>query len=216
VSVTAGARVVVEEAAGSPRVPLLLPLVLLGGVALAGALPAAALELREPLVALAQPWRLLTCHWVHWSSDHLAWDALPLLLLGWTLRERAGRAVAALVAASLLIPVAVWALQPQIAAYRGLSGLASALFALSAVELWRRERRGGPALLLLALFAGKVLWELATATTLFADSTAHGFVPVPLAHLVGGACGTLVAIVGADRGPACEGPGARRAVTGAS
>jgi hypothetical protein len=40
-------------------------------------------------------------------------------------------------------------------------------------------------------FVGKVVFELATGATLFADSSA--FVPVPLAHVVGGACGWVAA-----------------------
>jgi rhomboid family GlyGly-CTERM serine protease len=178
---------------GRMGAPLVLLAALLTAVATGLLLPASALELRRPEAQVGEWWRLLTCHWVHWSVDHLLWDALPLLALAWSCRERARQVGAALLAASLAIPASVWWLQPELAAYRGLSGLASALFTLAAMSAWRVGGPRLPALALLLLFAAKVAWEAATATTLFVDSAAHGFVPVPLAHLVGAACGGLVA-----------------------
>ncbi len=42
---------------------------------------------------------------------------------------------------------------------------------------------------LLAGFVAKVLFEIVTGTTVFADSAF--FVPLPLAHLIGAQCGAL-------------------------
>jgi hypothetical protein len=82
--------------------------------------------------------------------------------------------------------------------YRGLSGLASALFALLAVSTLRTARADGSLGLALAAgaalagFAAKLVWELATASPAFVGPSA-GFVAVPLAHAVGAACGWVFA-----------------------
>jgi rhomboid family GlyGly-CTERM serine protease len=184
-----------------------LPLTLGAAAALAAALPAAALEYRRAAVARGELWRLITCHWVHWSADHLRWDLLALLALAWVCQAQWRQATAALAAATLAIPLAVAVLQPGLSSYRGLSGLCSTLFVLAACNLLAgpdapgerapgdRAARGGALVsrlagaLALLLFGGKLVWELSTGNALFVDGAAAGFQPVPLAHLVGGLCG---------------------------
>jgi hypothetical protein len=137
---------------------------------------------------------------MHWSLDHLLWDLGMLVLtaaLCWQLGR--GRTLAALAASAVAIPLALWFLSPDLDRYRGLSGLDAALFVLLAAGLLRRERAAGrrrPVPLLAGLllgFAGKVAYEAITGTTLFVDPGAD-FVPVPLAHLIGGACGWAAAV----------------------
>jgi rhomboid family GlyGly-CTERM serine protease len=160
---------------------------------------AARLELDREAVAAGELWRWLGCHWAHWSLDHLAWDLLAfvvLTVLAW--RLGAARTIAALAAAAVAIPATVTALLPEVTAYRGLSGLDSALFVFVAIEVLRRGGRSGVpagarwAAVLLVGFAAKVVFELVTGATLFADSAS--FAPVPLAHVVGGACGALATL----------------------
>jgi rhomboid family GlyGly-CTERM serine protease len=149
-------------------------------------------------IAAGELWRGVTCHWTHWSLDHLAWDLAAfcaLVLIGW--RASAKRLLLALALSAGLIPLAVWALLPAMNAYRGLSGIDSALFALVAATVLKEEiaagRRGMPIAIALVVagFAGKIGFEMVTGTALFADSS--GFVPVPLAHAVGGVCGWIAA-----------------------
>src|SRR5687767_8472068 len=84
---------------------LLLPAALLAAAAFAAAASPAALEYRRD--AATQAWRLLTCHWVHWSADHLRWDLLTFLALALACRGQWRRAVVALAAATVAIPLAV-------------------------------------------------------------------------------------------------------------
>jgi rhomboid family GlyGly-CTERM serine protease len=149
-------------------------------------------------IAGGQMWRVITCHWTHWSSDHLLWDVLAfavLVLIGW--RSCPRRLLLTLGLSAATIPVAVWYLAAETIRYRGLSGIDSALFVLVAVTLLKEDlsgRRWGrvaAVALVIAGFVGKIVFELATGTTLFADSSS--FVPIPLAHVVGGACGWLAA-----------------------
>ena len=147
-------------------------------------------------IAAGQAWRLLTCHWTHWSLDHLIWDVVAfvvLLGLGWSTNPR--RVLLTLGLAAAAIPLAVGIAMPGMQLYRGLSGLDSALFTVVAIPLMREEqaagRRGTARLIALVLagFALKIVLEATIGATLFADSTQ--FVPVPLAHVVGGLCGWI-------------------------
>jgi rhomboid family GlyGly-CTERM serine protease len=151
------------------------------------------LELDRAAVARGEVWRLLTGHWTHWTLDHLLWDSLAFLVLAalceiWISR----RVLLATVAGSALaVSAGVWLALPEIDRYRGLSGIDSALFVLAAARVLRETRSplGG---LALAAFLAKAAWEVSTGSTLFTEA-ADSFIPVPLAHLIGGACGLAAA-----------------------
>ncbi|MHB8902511.1 MAG: rhombosortase, partial [Thermoguttaceae bacterium] len=88
-----------------------------------------------------QVWRLLTCQLTHWSWDHLFWDAAALLFLGWVLERQDRRSLLICLGLSVvLIPAVVHIGLPDLATYRGLSGIDSAVFVLLAVTLLRRFR----------------------------------------------------------------------------
>jgi rhomboid family GlyGly-CTERM serine protease len=173
---------------------LLLSLPVLAGIA-----SPLGLEYDRAAIAAGELWRVVTCHWVHWSLDHLLWDLLAfaaLVFLAWRASPR--RALGTLLLAALTIPLVVALVLPEMQRYRGLSGLDSALFTLTAITLLRRERASGRRLTAwivgstLAGFGAKIAFELWTGATFFADSA--GFVPVPLAHVVGGVCGWVGAL----------------------
>ena len=180
--------------------------IVLSAVALAvHALPAAVdgvLQLNQTAVAAGEWWRLATCHFTHWSPDHFATDFMMFALLGgaceWTSRPRMLVTLAVSLAA---IPLAILAFQPELQTYRGLSGIDSAFFGLLAVDMLREkigafDRRSILAIgLLIAAFVAKTAFETLTGTAVFTDSAAGGFVPVPLAHLVGFAAGVLTSLL---------------------
>ncbi len=71
---------------------------------------------------------------------------------------------------------------------------------LAAIQLrsaWQARDRVLQAfsLVLAGLLAGKIGLEMAWGRTLFVDSTAAGFTPLPLVHAVGAAVGTLVGLL---------------------
>ncbi len=163
-----------------------------------------ALQYDRASIAAGELWRVVTCHWTHWSTDHLAWDLAAfavLILLAW--RASPAHTLSIVGLAAVFIPAAVWVALPGLELYRGLSGLDSALFVYVALATVRRElaeRRRGPTLIVLLLLAGflvKVLFETLTGATVFAESA--GYVPVPLAHLVGGLLGTALFLAGGRR-----------------
>ena len=128
-----------------------------------------------------EAWRLVTCHFTHFTHEQLAWDALAFLGLGIACERRSRAAFhATLLASAVVIPLAVLAFDPRIGAYRGLSGIDAALFALLVVSSrnW----------LLGAAFAAKVAFEMATGGGVFVADV----MVVPVAHVAGAVVGLLV------------------------
>jgi rhomboid family GlyGly-CTERM serine protease len=156
----------------------------------------------------SQAWRILTCHLVHFSTNHLLWDLLPFFLLAFLCeRIHARRFVLTLFTSAIVIPFMVEWFDPSITTYRGLSGLCSAMFGLLVANGFFEELRSGRrvgAIVCLACTAafGLKLWiELAYGVTVFADNLS-GYAPVPIAHAAGFGVGVLIRAVGAIAIPA--------------
>jgi len=147
-------------------------------------------------------WRLVTCHWVHLSGDHLFWSAMTFLGLG-SLCELIDKKkyYATVVFSALLIPVVIWLGMPDLMIYGGLSGLDCALYALLMVLMIKREIQSGSRVwvaffsLLLAGLMAKIAYETVTGLTLFVSNVHSAMVPVPLAHLVGGVVGSTIGLL---------------------
>ncbi len=139
---------------------------------------------------------MVTCHLAHWSTEHLFWDLLMFVGLGWHLEKNLTKPYyITLIASSLLIPLGVQVMQPEITSYRGLSGIDTALFALLCTSKLASSYREGcqrsVALFLFLLLAmwGKLLFEFSTGGVMFVRN--DNFSPVPSAHL----CGALIGMV---------------------
>jgi rhomboid family GlyGly-CTERM serine protease len=160
-----------------------------------------ALAFDRDAVAGGEWWRLFTGHLAHWTADHLTWDLAAFAVLG-ALVERRSRAVflTTVGLSAVAISIVVWTVLPNLATYRGLSGIDSALFAAASATMLRAgisERCvveiALPTLALLGLVA-KCAFEIHTGATLFV--TANGaFVPVPLAHLAGLVVGLVAGLL---------------------
>jgi rhomboid family GlyGly-CTERM serine protease len=165
----------------------------------------AALQFERSAIAAGQWWRLLTGHLTHWNADHIFWDVLMFVILS-VMVENLGRLrfVLLCLASATGISLVIWLVQPDLQTYRGLSGVDTALFVYLACSLLvgaRRDRCWSGCVLptvLLAGFAGKVLYEVVAGATLFVDSHRAGFVVVTLAHLVGALVGAAYARIHAD------------------
>lgn len=139
---------------------------------------------------------MVTCHLAHWSTQHLFWDLLMFIVLGWHLEKTLTRPYYfTLIASSLLIPLGVQVMQPEISSYRGLSGIDTALFALLCTSKlasgYRKGSQGSVALFLFLLLAmwGKLIFEFSSGDVMFVRH--DNFYPVPSAHL----CGALIGMV---------------------
>lgn len=182
------------------RIPQTLGLTLV--VLAIAAIPEANVLLQFDRAAMSagEIWRLATGHFTHWNFDHLFWDTVALLLLGAYCELRDRRIYAcclALGAASISAGLVL--LRPDVQLYRGLSGLDSAFFVLAAWhygnDARRRNDRTGfyAALSAAAAFLGKVAYESLTGGTLFVDTAAGCFEPLPLSHLLGAVAAAVVA-----------------------
>lgn len=151
------------------------------------------LQYDRAAMAAGQFWRLGTCHLTHWSTDHLFWDALMLVALGTICEQMSWPDTRrCLLASGLVIPAAMWVLLPEMATYRGLSGIDSALFALLVGLLLKDKTQSWATvitvLVLAVAFSSKIGYEMITGATLFVDSGGV-FTPIPLAHMAGGLVG---------------------------
>ena len=171
---------------------------------------AARLQYDRGAIAAGEVWRLVSGHWAHYSLDHFAWDFLAFNFLGLAC-ERISRVrfLICVSASALVISLTVWLWLPDMSAYRGLSGVDSALFALLIAELWSEGRRSRePAqvaitMACLGAFLSKIAFEVITGRTVFVNSQEAGIVGVPLAHVIGAAMGLFVglALRDASAGP---------------
>lgn len=179
---------------------------LLVGVALPASLAIASptltrlLEFDRGALLRGELWRLVTGHLTHWNLEHLFWDLATFLVLAIvSLRRSIRNTLTCLLSGALAISLSILAWQPEIVCYRGLSGIDSALFALLAVCQLKDSYQERDLLVFritlvaLAGFLAKTGYELFTSQTLFVDCSEAGFVPLALAHAVGGLVGAVTA-----------------------
>ena len=143
--------------------------------------------------------RLMTCHLLHWSWEHLAWDLSVFGLLGLGCEAKMPRRFAiTLLLSSIAIPVSVWFAQPEVGSYRGLRGLDTALFCLLVGSRWwekiaSREMTGVVVFgILLMAMVCKLGIETISVGSIFVSD--RSFTPVPLAHMVGAVIGWVASI----------------------
>ena len=157
------------------------------------------LDYQTNLNPLEQISQLFGCHLLHWSGEHLFWDLGMFALLG-TICERINRRGFLLVLfwSAILIPPIVSMCHPAIETYRGLSGIDTALFGMSAIHFGvekLRERDKAGLLVYAGLFFAmvvKIAHEFVSGSTVFVESSQ--FAPVPIAHVVGAALGTIAGL----------------------
>ncbi len=161
----------------------------------------AALQFERAAIAGGQWWRVLTGHLTHWSAGHLFWDLAAFAVLGRLCERRGrGRFVVCLLVSAGGITAAFHFLHPELTAYRGLSGVDSALFGLAVTVLWREARRrddcptqwlfGAAAL----LFCAKIAYEIGTRSFVFVANPDGRMTPVPVVHAVGFLIGAACAL----------------------
>ncbi len=156
------------------------------------------LQYDRAAIASGELWRIITSHWVHWSFDHFLWCTVTFVALG-CVCERISRKgyIVTLAASIFVIPAVLWLADPEMVLYRGLSGLASAVFIFGAAMVMRTSylNKDWPVLYLSGFagfgLIGKILFEYISGETLFVNSQAL-FTPAPLVHLAGGVVGLAV------------------------
>ncbi len=163
---------------------------------------AATLQYDRAAIAAGETWRLFTGHLTHWNTDHLFWDLLMFVVLGILIETQSKRTLAWLILGSAsAISMFTWLLCPELATYRGLSGIDTTLFVFVACRYLfdaignRQWRQCMVPAVLLGSALGKFSYEALTGSTLFVDSQSAGFTVFLDAHLVGVAIGIMAALV---------------------
>lgn len=175
----------------------------LAAVALAAATPSVApaaaefLLLDRSAVLSGEVWRLFTGHLVHAGRDHLLWDVLALLGIGFLfeeyLRERFWQVLGV---SALVVGAGLVILQPGLPDYRGLSGVLNGLWVAGALLGARAELAAGSrpvaGLCAAAVVLGlaKILFE-ARFGPVFTDEARLGAPTVLLSHALGYAGGVI-------------------------
>ena len=156
------------------------------------------LEYTRTSIGNGEIWRIFTCHWTHWTAEHLFWDlAAFVLLLVACLRINVRKTLLTLATAIVAIPSGIWLLFPQMTHYRGLSGIDTALFSFFIIQTLKSLRLNSSRLeliLMYSLTAGFILklsYELFTGHTVFVGNMGRNVIAVPLAHVIGAAAGCL-------------------------
>jgi rhomboid family GlyGly-CTERM serine protease len=153
---------------------------------LPGVTPVLVYERRS--VLSGELWRLFSGHLVHFSASHLLYNALALGLAGWIIEyRRYPRYVIVCVFSALLVSLAILTVKPDMTVYGGLSGIASAsivYFSLCAIREAGPWRWIGGGTLLLTIV--KIFFESMSDKPLFASIDTISFLPVPMAHVMGG------------------------------
>ena len=181
-----------EQSHGSLRLPwhtfalLLFSLVMfaLGGPASEG------FVFDRQSITQGELWRLVTGHWVHADTEHLAWNLVALGILGAMIELSLGHArlYAALLVGMCSVTAWVWLFTPGLDLYCGLSGILNTLLFVILIDGWLRSRiLIFPLVLLLA--SAKIAIELVLASAIFTDTS---WPAIPEAHLAGALAGVLV------------------------
>jgi len=154
-----------------------------------------ALEYRRALIA-SEPWRILTCHFVHANWRHAIWNALAWIALARLLAPDLPplRQAALLASSALGTGLLLWLAAPQVPWYRGLSGSLHGLAAAASVlGLAGPTPRGGrvwPALVLAAVWIKVAVEQFAAAS--IANENWLGVAVITRSHLFGAGIGTLI------------------------
>ena len=183
-----------------PRLPL-ATLLICGVAGAVMALPRlqSGLIYSRDAIGAGETWRLVTGNLVHLSPSHLFCDVVPFLVFGTLLERRhAARFALLCLVSAALIGVSVYALEPEILVFGGLSGVVTA-----AVTSFCLHGLGEPgarrwiyAVGLLCLLM-KIAVELASGSSfLLAAGPGEDFVPVPLSHAVGAVAAFILFALG--------------------
>jgi rhomboid family GlyGly-CTERM serine protease len=158
--------------------------------------PGEALEYRRSL-ALREPWRLITAHFVHLGFLHALLNGVALVLLAHLFagRFRAREFFGILALSPVLLSAAFLLVLPELQWYRGLSGVLHALFFAGCV-VWIADSAGRARWLPIAALVGgaiKVLLEQPWDAS-FPVHELLRIAVVPQAHLIGAIVGTAAGL----------------------
>ena len=181
-----------EHSHGSRRLPwhtFMLLLIAFAAYVYGGPAPEGLVFDRQAIMH-GELWRLLTSHWVHVDTEHLAWNLLAFGILGWMIETSLGpgRLYHALITGMCLVTAWVWWLIPDLDYYCGLSGILNTLLLVILIDGWRSSRQLVFPLVAVGAIA-KIAYELFQSSAIFTHTS---WPAVPEAHLAGALAAVIV------------------------
>ena len=159
-----------------------------------------ALQYERSRIIAGELWRLATCHVTHWNGEHLLWDLLMFVVLAaWCEWRNPQRMRLCLIFGAMAVSSTVYLFFPHMHAYRGLSGVDTALFTLLAVELFREAAGTRPIAIRCHRRAAAGVCSQDCLRSIYRQhdlcrQQAAGFVPLVWDHLAGAVVGIVVAL----------------------
>ena len=151
-----------------------------------------ALEYQRPTLANRELWRLVTGHLVHLGWGHFGMNLLGFLLI-WQLFLRPHLTLFSCFFTLILLTICtscgLFLFSPEVAWYRGLSGVLHGWLIWALLQELRRHPVSSG--LLLSLLVGKLAWEQLLGPVPGSEAVASGQVIVD-AHLYGAIAGALL------------------------
>lgn len=180
---------------GLPWLTLSLAGLAIGVYALAGPASGSMVYDRTAIVD-GEWWRLISGHWIHSDSGHLAWNVGALALLG-SIVESAGRRLLplGLLAGTVAVDVLLWCGAPEMLRYCGLSGLLNTMLVIALWIAWRRSSHWIP----WAVGIGSLLKIVAETGSGQALLTQTAWTSFPMAHLAGWLAGCIWVLLATSR-----------------
>ena len=148
-----------------------------------------------------QIWRLVTGSLVHWSQEHFLLDVGAFALVGMLYEPRLGRAYPwVILSAGMAVGLGILFFLPDMAIYRGLSGVDSGQFAAALAVECRAATDNPRHWIWLApvtgIFIAKIAFELTCGQMFFGtESLGDIGLPTPLAHAAGALFGGVTILV---------------------
>jgi rhomboid family GlyGly-CTERM serine protease len=138
-------------------------------------------------VVRGEVWRILTCHFVHFSSTHLAYNLFTFGLAGYVIEKKNyphfGRLCLWL---ALAISIALFTLKPNMNYYGGLSGIACGALYYCALMGIKESRPWKTICFLIVLFLPiKIAVEIYINVSVLPHWEHQSFVPMQTSHIVG-------------------------------
>ncbi len=174
----------------------LLPLVVLGVsliLLVGGDTVREALRYERAAIAAGEVWRLVSGHFVHLGSSHVALNMAGLALVWYLVGDVLSRAqwLAVMALGVVLIDLGFWFFNPELRWYVGLSGVLHAMLAAGLIVSASAKRKD--AVVVAVIVAAKIGWEQFSGPLPGSVESSGGAVIVD-AHLYGAVAGVLAGI----------------------
>ena len=141
---------------------------------------------RSALIS-GEVWRILTCHFVHFSNTHLAYNLFTFGIAGHVIEKKNYPNFCLLfLCLAFAISISLFTLKPNMNYYGGLSGIACGVLYYSALMGIKETRPWQTICFLIAFFLPmKIAVEIYNSASILPYFGNQSFVPMQISHVIG-------------------------------